>query len=48
MLSGEGRERDLRDLSACGSDGLELAHQGMVGIDFVVTISADQQQVRRI
>ena len=48
MFTGERRKRDLRDLSAGGLDGVELAHQRMGGVDFVVAIGADQHQVLQI
>jgi hypothetical protein len=48
MFMGEGQERDLRDLSARGLDGVELAHQRMGGSDFVVAIGTDQHEVLQI
>src|SRR5262249_57003094 len=48
ILSGERCKRDLRDLSAGGLDGVELAPQRMSGSDLVVAIGADQHEVLQI
>src|SRR5258708_11555147 len=48
MPMGKRRERDLLYLPAAGQDGVELAPQRMSGIDLVVPIGADQQQVPQI
>src|SRR5262249_41056536 len=45
MLPGERRKRDLVYPSARTPDRLELPHQGMSVIDFVVAIRADQHEV---
>src|SRR6185295_15132636 len=45
MLSAERPKRDLIYLSASTLDCLELPHQRMSGIDFVVAISTDQHNV---
>src|SRR4051795_11780708 len=45
MLLGQRRQLDLRDLSATGLDGVELAHQRMDGGDFVIAIGTDQHEV---
>ena len=41
-------ERDLRYLSAFVLDCFELAHQRMRGIDLVIPVGADQQQVLHV
>src|SRR5262245_37954927 len=48
MLAGERRQRDFIDPAARVPDGLELDHQRMRGIDLVVAVGADQQQVPQI
>src|SRR5215471_4771706 len=48
MHTGERRQRDLIDLDARVSDGLELDDQRMRGIDLVVPVGADQHQVPQV
>src|SRR4030095_16797881 len=48
MLLGERSQRDLRDVSASGLDGVEFPHQRMGGSDFVGAIGADQDDVLQI
>ena len=48
MLPRERREPDLGDLAPGGPDGVEPAHQRMGGIDLVVPIGADQQEVPQV
>src|SRR6202030_3333600 len=48
MLAGERRQRDLLDLGAGIPDGLELSGQRMRGIDLVVPIGANHQQVLHV
>src|SRR5262249_4993973 len=44
VLLGERTKRDLLYRSPSNPDRLQLPHQGMSGIDFVVPISTDQQE----
>src|SRR5271165_2592315 len=48
MLSGERRKRDLSDLSAVCFDRRQLPRQRMGGVDLVVAIGSDQQQVPQV
>src|ERR1700732_3679486 len=48
VLLGERLQRDLRHLGAGVLHGIELLPQRMDGIDFVVAICADQQEVLQI
>src|SRR5262249_51885642 len=48
VLRRERSKCDLGDRSASTLDRLELPHQWMGGIDFVVTIGADQQQMLQL
>ena len=45
---GRGAQADLRTFPPAVSDRLELAHQRMRRIDFVVPVRADQHQVRHV
>ena len=47
-LLGERAKRDLLYLSASTLDRLELSHQRMSGIDFVVAISTNQHEVLQL
>ena len=48
MFSAEGRQRDLIDLRAGAANGLELVHERMGRVDFVVSIGADHQQMAQV
>ena len=48
VFTGEGRKHDLLHYRSRFADRFELAHQRMGGIDLVVPIGADQQQVLHI
>src|SRR6188472_862090 len=45
---GEGRKYDVLHYRSSFADRFELAHQWMGGIDFVVAIGSDQQQMPHI
>ena len=42
VFTTERRKNDLVHQRSCSTDGVELAHQRMSGIDLVVPIGADQ------
>ena len=48
MFAAEGRQRDLLDLRTRAADGLELAHERMGRVHFVVPIGADHQQMAQV
>ena len=48
MLAAERRKHDLLHERLRRSDSVELAHQRMGGIDLVVPVGADQQQVLQL
>ena len=48
VFPGERRKTNFLHERSCLADGIELPHQRMRGIDFVVPIGADQQQVLHV
>jgi hypothetical protein len=48
IVMGEGRKYDVLHYRSSFADRFELAHQWMGGIDFVVAIGSDQQQMPHI
>jgi hypothetical protein len=48
VLTGERRKRDFIDFGASVPDGLKLLHQRMCGIDLVVPVGANQQEVLQL
>jgi hypothetical protein len=48
VLLGQRYERDLRYLPACVLDRIQLTPQRMRGIDLVVAVGADQQQMLHV
>src|SRR5262249_42602183 len=48
MFATEGHQHDLPDLRTGAPDGLELAHERMGRVDFVVPIGTDHQQVAQV